>query len=290
LLRLFLMIRYPAQKKILWFFEPFHVAELLWLFDSYRLVYDCVDYYPGFNAHAKRQHDVLMGKSHFVFANSKSLAKELQKTRLDVVSVPLGFADELFAKTKVRSIPPNKTPFVAGYIGSISDRIDFSLLERTVNGFPTIKFLFVGPLEHDVFDRKDDVPRTWQRILKLPNIEWMGAVPKESIPNVLQRMDVGLIPYRTDLVFNVYSFPLKTMEYFAAGLPVITSDIHELRQYARRGLVKIVGNSKEMMRAIQEIQRYGWSKVHQGTQRGIASRNSWEEKIERILATLKEEY
>ena len=37
-------------------------------------------------------------------------------------------------------------------------------------------------------------------------------------------MDVGLTPY-ADTPFNEASFPLKTLEYFSAGLPVVSTDL-----------------------------------------------------------------
>src|SRR5258708_23401667 len=41
-------------------------------------------------------------------------------------------------------------------------------------------------------------------------------------------MDVGITPYR-DTPFNRASFPLKTLEYLGAGLPVVSADLPAAR-------------------------------------------------------------
>ena len=41
-------------------------------------------------------------------------------------------------------------------------------------------------------------------------------------------MDVGLLPYDFS-PFNVGSFPLKTLEYLAAGLPVVATSLPAIR-------------------------------------------------------------
>ena len=55
-----------------------------------------------------------------------------------------------------------------------------------------------------------------------PNVRYAGRVPPEAVPSYLASIDVGLIPY-ADSAFNRASFPMKTLEYFSAGLPVVST-------------------------------------------------------------------
>ena len=61
-----------------------------------------------------------------------------------------------------------------------------------------------------------------------PNVQWVGRQPYEKIADFAAAMDVGLTPYR-DTAFNQASFPLKTLEYLAAGLPVVSTDLPSSR-------------------------------------------------------------
>ena len=55
-----------------------------------------------------------------------------------------------------------------------------------------------------------------------PNVRYVGAVTTEQLGGHLATMDVGLTPYR-ESAFNRASFPLKTLEYLAAGIPAVST-------------------------------------------------------------------
>jgi glycosyltransferase involved in cell wall biosynthesis len=281
-LRLSLDLRYPRSKKILWYFEPFHIPSLLWIFTGYTLVYDCVDYYPSFNKQAQQQHVKLMSRSNYVFANSKNLAGQLKKVRPDIFTVPLGFATELFKNIKVLQTTKNKKLFIVGYIGSISDRLDFSLLETVVSKLPTIQFTFIGPIERDVFGKKDTALAQMESLTRYQNVRWIKGVAKKKIPSIISTFDIGIIPYRSNLAFNQFSFPMKTLEYFAAGKPVISTGIRELRQFQKQGLVSIENTSDEFIKSIKYLQKNGWAKDKQKLQHTIALNHSWQKKVDAI--------
>ena len=61
----------------------------------------------------------------------------------------------------------------------------------------------------------------------------------EALPSYLAHAQVGLVPY-TNSEFNRASFPLKTLEYLAAGLPVVATDLPATRWLqADQDLVRI---------------------------------------------------
>lgn len=281
-LRVYLSFRHPGTKKILWYFEPFYIPSLFSIFASYISVYDCVDYFPGFNAFARQQHDIVMKRSQHVFVNSKSLAQKFKTVRKDILTVPLGFARELFQGISVRSLPNNKKRFTAGFIGGISSRIDFPLLQSVVTQLPQINFLLIGPLEPGVFGQKDTVSKQMKNLLQYPNVRWQKKIPKAKIPAVMAKFDVGLIPYQPELSFNQYSFPMKTMEYFAAGKPVVSTPLAELKRLRKQGAVFISNNAEEFAHTLTTIQKTGWSRAQQKLQLDIAEHNSWQNKVKQI--------
>lgn len=63
-----------------------------------------------------------------------------------------------------------------------------------------------------------------EAVLADPRVQHLGARDQDDVDRVLAGADVGLVPYGTSS-FNDASFPLKTLEYLAAGLPVVSTPL-----------------------------------------------------------------
>lgn len=105
---------------------------------------------------------------------------------------------------------------VAGLVGQLSSRIDIGLLESVVAAGCSL--LLVGPHEPDWETER------FRRLRERERVRWVGPQPFERLPGFLKRIDVGLTPY-ADSSFNRASFPLKTLEYLAAGKPVLSTPL-----------------------------------------------------------------
>lgn len=83
------------------------------------------------------------------------------------------------------------------------------------------------------------------------DVSMVGAVRPDRIPEYLNRMDVGVAPY--PLIDNFYFSPMKVYEYMAAGLPVVVSDIGQLRKLVVdevNGLVCPAGSRSALIHAL----------------------------------------
>ena len=109
---------------------------------------------------------------------------------------------------------------VAGVVGQLSSRIDIGLLESL--GDAGISLLLVGPRD----PRWE--PDRFERLIARPHVVWTDRQPHAALPGWFGQMDVGVTPY-ADSEFNRASFPLKTLEYLAAGLPAVTTDLPATR-------------------------------------------------------------
>ncbi|MFL5807237.1 MAG: glycosyltransferase family 4 protein [Roseiflexaceae bacterium] len=70
--------------------------------------------------------------------------------------------------------------------------------------------------------------------------EFSGAVAYQQVPGLLAGASIGVAPFNTAphpalRAAGFFWSPLKVYEYMAAGLPVVTADIHRLNQVVRDG-------------------------------------------------------
>lgn len=105
---------------------------------------------------------------------------------------------------------------IAVFMGHLGDRIDLDILESVAQS--GVSLLLIGPLHG-----RTELNR-FQSILNMANVQWVKEKSFEQLPQYLAHGAVGLLPY-TKSDFNLGSFPLKTLEYLAAGLPVVATSL-----------------------------------------------------------------
>ncbi|MFT3877023.1 MAG: glycosyltransferase [Propioniciclava sp.] len=118
----------------------------------------------------------------------------------------------------VVEVSPGHREPVAGVVGQINERTDLACLEAVAEAGVRVRIM--GPRA----DRDPEFGRRFEALLRHPNVTWLGVLGTEELAAELSRMSVGLTAY-ADSVFNEASFPLKTLEYLAAGVPVVSTDL-----------------------------------------------------------------
>src|SRR5690606_31725548 len=92
---------------------------------------------------------------------------------------------------------------------------------------PDVDFVFAGPILDGDFE---------SRVRDRSNIRWLGDVHYDNVPRLLQTFDVGWIPHRLGSG-EVGGDVIKTYEYRAAGLPVLSTPISGITD---RGFTDVV--------------------------------------------------
>lgn len=114
----------------------------------------------------------------------------------------------------------HKEKLIIGFIGHISKRrINYSLVQSVAALKSDWTLLFVGP-----GTEKD------KKALKMgfPNIRIYNSISGTEIPRIIQKFDVGMIPYNIENEDMDYVFPRKVCEYLASGKPVISTPLKEI--------------------------------------------------------------
>lgn len=122
---------------------------------------------------------------------------------------------------------------IAGFVGHLSARIDIALLESVVAAGCSL--LLIGP-----HDSHWEATR-FNALVSHPRVTWVGPIAFNQLPRYLKVMDVGITPY-ADSAFNRASFPLKTLEYLAAGKPAVSTDLPAVRWLAT-DLIRVASGS-----------------------------------------------
>jgi glycosyltransferase involved in cell wall biosynthesis len=112
-------------------------------------------------------------------------------------------------------------PF-AVYVGTVEGRVDLDLLGVVARVMPVV---VAGGA---------DAARA-EHLRSLP-VTWLGAVASDRIPALLRRASVGLVPHH-DTPLTRSMDPMKTLEYLAAGLPVVTTPVADRPEHRDRVVV-----------------------------------------------------
>lgn len=240
---------------VLWAFLP-TALPLARRLHPQALVYHCVDDYaanPGvardWIAGLERR---MLASADVVFATSPVLGERLarQGPRDDIRVVPNVADVELFRRAL--TAPPEPAALSsrprprAVYVGNLAAyRIDFSLLHAVVDA--GIELVLVGTVG---LGDTDSLPSAARTLLAREGVTAVGSEPHHVLPTYLAHCDVALVPFAVN-DHTRGSLPLKLWEYLAAGLPVVATDLPNLRAVAERDAAgaMVVADSAEAFAA-----------------------------------------
>ena len=163
-------------------------------------------------------------------------------------------------------------------VGQINERIDLEMVRAVADA--NLNVVVVGPRTEREQHTRDELNRLFEH----PRVSWIGARPPEQLPNYLHSAAVGLTPY-VDNEFNRASFPLKTLEYLAAGLPVVSTDLPAAR-WLNTNLVTVAGGAGDFARAAVSVARSGDSDSQRSIRQRFARGHSWDSRATEFLASL----
>ena len=195
--------------------------------------------------------------------------------RHDLIEVvPNGCDTGHFSRTDDTAPPSDVTLSapVAGFVGHLSERIDLALLEAVARR--GIGLLLVGP-------RQPTFQMARMRaLLDRPNVQWVGPKQFAELPAYLRCVEVGLTPY-TDSAFNRASYPLKTLEYLAAGRRVVASDLPTTRSLDA-SLVAIAEDPEGFADAVEAALATPRTVEETEARRRYARRHDWSRRADDI--------
>jgi UDP-galactopyranose mutase len=239
------------DRPICWYYTPMALPFSRWI-EPEVVVYDCMDElsaFAGAPAHIVGHEAELLARADVVFTGGVSLYLFKRDRHPNVHAMPSAVDAAHFAAARTNLLdPPEQADLPRpriGWFGVIDERMDLPLLAAVADLRPDWSFVLVGPVV------KIDPAELPER----PNIHAIGARPYAALPAYIGGWDVAMMPFARNRATRFIS-PTKTLEYLAAGRPVVSTSIRDVvTPYGEAGLVRIADDPVGFVSGIEEALR-----------------------------------
>ncbi|MBD2702448.1 glycosyltransferase [Spirosoma sp. BT702] len=260
-----LISQYAIQDFIAWYYTPMALTFSEHLHPRVT-IYDCMDELSAFLGAPANLLDLekeLLKRANLVFTGGLSLFEAKQHRHPNVFAFPssIDFAHfeparhDLPMPADLATVPEPRI----GFCGVIDERMNIDLLRIVSQRRPDWQFVMLGPVV------KID-PAT---LPQSSNIHYLGFKDHKELPTYFSHWDVAIMPFAINEATR-YISPTKTPEYLAAGLPVVSTPIHDVvNTYGDWATVQIAQSAQQFEEAIA---------------RALTDENSWEDVDNFLLA------
>jgi glycosyltransferase involved in cell wall biosynthesis len=256
---------------IQWFYSPQTAYPMISQLNSVGIVYDCMDELANFRfapPDIAEREKWLISKADIVFTGGHHLYRSKSRLHHNVHFFGCGVDVDHYGKAMLdKTEPPWEVASlprpVLGYVGVIDERLDYELLRRVGDAFPSGSVVMVGPLA-----KVDE-----QALPKSLNIHWLGKRPYEDLPALVKSFDVCLMPFAMNEATQ-YINPTKTLEYMSAGKPIVSTAVPDVvRNFTP--IVDVAYSHDEFIDALSRAyQQPDEDRIARGID--LANESSWE--------------
>jgi glycosyltransferase involved in cell wall biosynthesis len=228
----------------------------------------------------------LLKQCDFSFIHSKTLFNEQSKLSKNPYLLPNGVDLSLYNDRTydfdIRAERFDKFDIILGYVGAIKRHLNLPLLLEIANNRKDICIVFVGQIKVN----HKEVPEIVTKLQILENVFFEGIVKAEIVPTYLRAFNIGLMPYKQNAYTrNIY--PLKMHEYFAAGLPVISTRLENILEFKKS--LYFAHTREEYFEIINKVRNQSHEERVNKTKSliKVARENSWDKRVHTMLEILE---
>ena len=253
-----------------WLWTPM-MHRLADAFSAKPLIYDVMDQLAQFDFAPDRmeEHDrEVLARADVIFTGGRSLYASRAALGPKVRCEPSGVEfDRFAADVAPHPLPSQLRRPVFGYVGVIDERIDVALIDAVADAFPEGHVVLVGPV----------IKLDPARLPRRENVHFTGGVSYDSLPSWLAGFDVALMPFARNRATEFIS-PTKTLEYLAAGKPVVSTGIADVVTefadivYVGDGAEGFIAAAREALDAEPQRIAHGRERARARTWDAIAAR------------------
>jgi protoporphyrinogen oxidase/glycosyltransferase involved in cell wall biosynthesis len=247
-----------------------------------RIVYDCMDELAAFKS-APRQlmqrESALLHAADVVFTGGPSLYRAKRERHPAVHCFPSSVEQPHFEQARWADRHPAQAHLPAprlGFCGVIDERMDCELLAAVADARPDWSLVMVGP-----FAKIDPMV-----LPRRHNIHWLGQRGYAELPRLMAGWDVCLMPFALNESTRHIS-PTKTLEYLAAGLPVVSTPVPDVVELYGEA-VRVAGDAARFVAECEAAlsETPGQRAERERRARALLARTSWDATVEQMRSIL----
>ena len=272
------------RSAVLWLYHPWDYLLLKFFSDRILSVFDWAEEWSEYfielsferRKRIKALEKKLVKEVDLVFTVSQDLLGEAKAIRPDAYRIMDGTVFEVFDVTE-DNIPDDmkhiKKP-IAGYLGTVSDRIDTGLLQAMSRRIPFMSIVLIG----DILYPRVDI----SKLRDFKNIYLLGSRNYEELGSYARVFDVCILPY----LIRPYTPPsTKIYDYLATGKPIVSMFLPELAGFA--DLIKMAHTQEDFIDLVREsLDEH--DAVMSNKRRQKARDNSWSARTGEILMIIEQ--
>ena len=258
------------RPEVLWFYTPMALPFARGL-EAPLVVYDCMDELSAFAGAPPALRELepeLFRRADLVFTGGHSLYASKRRRHPRVHAFPSSVDAHHFLRARgALADPEDQAPIPRpriGYFGVVDERLDLELVDRVARERPDWQWVLLGPV---VKIDPSTLPRG-------ANIRWLGQKPYAALPQYLAGWDVAAMPFALNEA-TAFISPTKTLEYMAAGKPVVSTAIADVVEpYGNAGAVRVADRAT-FASAIEQAMARDPEEVRRTSDAWVA-RTSWD--------------
>jgi glycosyltransferase involved in cell wall biosynthesis len=178
--------------------------------------------FKGAPSHLVEREAELMRAADLVFTGGPSLYRARKAQHHNIHCFPSSVDAAHFGSARNTEEPDDQSALPhprLGFYGVIDERMDLDIIRALAESRPDWQIVMVGPVAK--IDEAD-LPRA-------ANILYTGQRSYKDLPRYLGGWDVSLLPFALNESTRFIS-PTKTLEYMAAGLPIVSTPITDVAE------------------------------------------------------------
>lgn len=265
------------EPEYLWLTFPLQID---WIPSKYRgkIIYDCMDYYAQLWPIESQRKEILQAecelckRADLIFCSSQKLKEHLCETAgADGDKVDLlrnGCEGDLMPRYDSSS----GRMFTVGYVGTISDWFDFSVIEKSLNELPDIEYQLIGPV-------------IGQNVLRHERVQYRGVIEHKDLYDTVKQFDCLVMPFQRNSIVDAVD-PVKLYEYISWQKPVVAVGYAETERF--QPFVQLYSTAEEYCQCLRNIQNERHRCVCSEAQTAMfLKQNSWKARAEQVANQLK---
>ena len=187
---------------------------------------------PPSSTHVKFEREIFQSR------NFKRLVVITDKLRTKYMEIfPFLSPDQIMVAHDAANIPDHstetcrvqKTKIRIGYVGTLSIGKGAEIVYQLAKAAPEYEFHLVGRLNPDCKHMLERAPS---------NVYLYGHLPHKELNHLYPTFDIALLPNQSSMPvgnrdIGAWNSPMKLFEYMAHSLPIVASDLPNLREIVR---------------------------------------------------------